>query len=225
MFLFLKIMFTEFIAEMGDKTQLMLIAMTAKFKVKDIVIGTAVAVMVLNALAVLAGGLVGSLVPAWLIKLIAALAFMYFAVTSLASEEEEEEDAETKGNFKFAPLSVFTTFFLAELGDKTQLTAMAFGANEGLSNALIVWAACSVGLFASDILGMLIGLFLKNQLNESMLNKIAFVIFALFGVYTVYEGLSLLLVDNTALVLGISGVVAVVFAAVCLLYYKKHNSK
>ena len=76
MLLFLKILFTEFIAEMGDKTQLMLVAMTSKFKIRDIVIGTAAAVLVLNGLAVLAGGLVGSLIPDWLIKLIAATAFL-----------------------------------------------------------------------------------------------------------------------------------------------------
>ena len=94
--LFLKILLTEFIAEMGDKTQLMLIAMTSKFKVRDIVLGTAVAVLVLNGLAVLAGGLVGSLVPAWLIKIIAALAFLYFAFTSLKKDDDEEEDAEAE---------------------------------------------------------------------------------------------------------------------------------
>ena len=49
MLLFLKIFFTEFIAEMGDKTQLMLIALTPKYKLKDIIFGTAAAILVLNA--------------------------------------------------------------------------------------------------------------------------------------------------------------------------------
>ena len=59
--LFFKVLVTEFIAEMGDKTQLMLVALTSKFKLRDIILGTAVAILVLNGLAVLAGGLVGSL--------------------------------------------------------------------------------------------------------------------------------------------------------------------
>ena len=54
--------------------------------------------------------------------------------------------------FKFAPLAVFCTFFVAELGDKTQLTAITFGANEGMGAALVVWIGCSLGLFAADIL-------------------------------------------------------------------------
>ena len=50
MLLFLKVFFTEFIAEMGDKTQLMLIALTSKYKLKDIIMGTAAAILVLNGL-------------------------------------------------------------------------------------------------------------------------------------------------------------------------------
>ena len=55
MLLCLKVFFTEFIAEMGDKTQLMLIALTSKYKLRDIILGTAAAILVLNGLAVLAG--------------------------------------------------------------------------------------------------------------------------------------------------------------------------
>lgn len=73
MLLFLKVFFTEFIAEMGDKTQLMLIALTSKYKLKDIIMGTAAAILVLNGLAVLAGGLVSEFIPEWLIRLLQLL--------------------------------------------------------------------------------------------------------------------------------------------------------
>lgn len=63
MLLFFQIMFTEFIAEMGDKTQLMLVALTSRFKLRDIIIGTAAAILVLNGLAVLLGGLVSEIIP------------------------------------------------------------------------------------------------------------------------------------------------------------------
>ena len=93
MLLFLKVLLTEFIAEMGDKTQLMLVAMTSKYKTRDIIIGTGAAILVLNGLAVLAGGLVGELIPEWVIKLIAAGAFLYFAASTLAGDDDEEEEA------------------------------------------------------------------------------------------------------------------------------------
>lgn len=191
MMLFLKVFLTEFIAEMGDKTQLMLIALTSKYKLRDIILGTAVAILVLNGLAVLAGGLVSEFIPDWVIKIVAALAFLYFAASTIAGDEDEEEE-NAKSGIQFAPLAVFCTFFVAELGDKTQLTAITFGANEGMSAALIVWLACSLGLFAADILGMMVGYLLKSKTPDGLLKSLAFVIFSIFGVYTLYQGLHLI---------------------------------
>lgn len=221
MVLFLQILFTEFIAEMGDKTQLMLIALTSKYKVRDIVLGTAAAILVLNGIAVLAGGLVGALIPAWLIKTIAAAAFLYFAITSIGGDDDEEEDAGEKGKFAFAPLTVFCTFFVAELGDKTQLTAITFGANEGLSKALTVWLACSIGLFAADIIGMLIGYLLKSKTPDGLLNTLAFIIFSIYGIITTRTALMLIFGEGSSMVYPVLGVVTVAFAAACAIRFAK----
>lgn len=212
--LFLKVLLTEFIAEMGDKTQLMLVAMTSKFKIRDIILGTAAAILVLNGLAVLAGGLVGSLVPDWIIKIIAALAFLYFAITSLTEDDEEEEEG-ANNKIKIAPIAVFCTFFVAELGDKTQLTAIAFGANEGLSSALIVWIGCSIGLFAADIIGMLVGYLLKSKMPEGFLHLLAFAIFAVFGILAFRQGILLFDPQAKTVALISTIVVGVVFAILC----------
>lgn len=224
MLLFLKILLTEFIAEMGDKTQLMLVAMTSKFKVRDIIIGTAVAVLVLNGLAVLAGGLVGELVPEWLIKLIAAGAFLFFAITSIGGDDEEEEEVK-ENKIKIASVAVFCTFFVAELGDKTQLTAITFGANEGLSKALVVWLACSIGLFAADIIGMLVGYLLKSKMPEGALNTLAFFIFAVFGIITLRQGLVLLLGEGSTMVLPIVLISAVVFTIICVALFLRSRKQ
>lgn len=225
MILFLRVFFTEFIAEMGDKTQLMLIALTSKYKLRDILFGTAAAILVLNGIAVLAGGLVSEVVPDWLIKTIAALAFLYFAASTVAGDDDEEEE-EGKSKIKFAPLAVFCTFFVAELGDKTQLTAITFGANEGMSSALIVWIGCSLGLFAADILGMLVGYLLKSKTPDGLLNTLAFVIFSIFGVYTLYQGLKLIDASVRSIsVLPILIIVTVVFAGLCVGLFTRREKK
>lgn len=217
MILFLKVFFTEFIAEMGDKTQLMLIALTSKYRLRDIILGTAAAILVLNGLAVLAGGLVSEFIPDWLIKTIAALAFLYFAATTVAGDDDDEDEEGGKSKIKFAPLAVFCTFFVAELGDKTQLTAITFGANEGMNSALIVWIACSLGLFAADILGMLAGYLLKSRTPDGLLNTLAFAIFSVFGVFTLYQGLSLISTSVCEIpVLPILIAATVVFAVMCV---------
>ena len=228
MLLFLKVFLTEFIAEMGDKTQLMLIALTSKYKLRDIILGTGVAILVLNGIAVLAGGLVSRFVPDWLIKMIAALAFLYFAISTIVGDKDEEEENAGKSKIKFAPLAVFCTFFVAELGDKTQLTAITFGANEGMSAAFIVWIACSLGLFAADVIGMLIGYLLKRNTPDGLLNTLAFIIFSVFGVFTLYQGLNLMLKTSYPLAIWpVLTAVTAVFVLICVLLItrKKRNTK
>ena len=223
MLLFMKVLFTQFIAEMGDKTQLMLVAMTSKFKLKDILLGTGVAILVLNGLAVLAGGLVSTVVPTWLIRLIAGAAFLFFAATTLKGDDDEEENVKDR-KIKFAPLSVFCTFFVAELGDKTQLTAITFGANEGLSAAVVVWLACSLGLFAADVIGLLIGYLLKSKAPEGILNTVAFFIFSIFGILTLRQGFGRLMGAESSMVLPLTAVVTVAFVIVCLVLYRKSKA-
>ena len=228
MLLFLKVFLTEFIAEMGDKTQLMLIALTSKYKLREIILGTAAAILVLNGLAVLAGGFVSEFIPDWLIKVIAAFAFLYFAASAIAGDDDDEEEEEEGGRskIKFAPLAVFCTFFVAELGDKTQLTAITFGANEGMNAALIVWIACSLGLFAADILGMLAGYLLKSKTPEGLLNTLAFGIFSVFGVYTLFQGLKLISTDVCPIpVLPVLVAASAVFASVCVCLFMRREKK
>ena len=222
MILFFKVFLTEFIAEMGDKTQLMLIALTSKYKLRDIILGTAAAILVLNGLAVLAG----EFIPGWLIKIIAALAFLYFAASTLAGDDDEEEEGSGKSRIRFAPLAVFCTFFVAELGDKTQLTAITFGANEGMSSALIVWIGCSLGLFLADILGMLLGYLLKSKTPEGLLNTLAFAIFSVFGIFTLYQGLKLINADIRFIpVLPILIIATIAFAGICVYLFLKREEK
>lgn len=223
MMLFIKILLTEFIAEMGDKTQLMLAAMTSKYKLRDIILGTAVAIAILNGIAVVAGGLLSKVIPEGVIKFVAAAAFLFFAATSLAKEDDEEEDEKSVG-IKIAPLAVAGTFFVAELGDKTQLTAITFGANEGLSNALIVWLACSIGLFAADMTGLLAAYLLKSKVSDNMMNMAAFFIFSVFGMLTLKKSFELLGM-RASLVTPLIIALTVVFLAVCFVIFVKNGKK
>lgn len=131
-----------------------------------------------------------------------------------------------KTKIKFAPLAVFCTFFVAELGDKTQLTAITFGANEGMSAALIVWIGCSLGLFAADILGMLAGYLLKSKTPDGLLNILAFVIFSVFGVYTLYQGLKLIGASVCPIpVWPVLIAATVVFAVLCVCLFIRREKK
>ena len=217
MALFCTILLTMFIAEMGDKTQLLLVAMTSRFKLRDIIIGSAASILVLNGLAVGVGSIIS--------KIIAALAFFFFAWSSLSGDDQAEDEGGGKKESKLPILTVFSTFFLAELGDKTQLTAITFAANEGLEHAITIWLACSIGLFAADIIGMLIGYLLKSKTPEGFLNGLAFVIFAFFGFTTMLEGTGLLFGDGASLRWVVSIAVAAVFLLLCIWTLWKQKKK
>lgn len=223
--IFFTVLITDFVAEFGDKTQLLLIGMTSKYKMRDIFLGTLFANVVLNAIAVFIGGALNEILNSflWAVKFVAAAAFIYFAVTALKNDDDDEEEG-TDSRIKFAPLAVFCTFFVAELGDKTQLTAVTFGANYGMSMVFVVFLACSIGLFAADIIGMLIGCFLKAKAPDGILKVLSFALFAGFGLFTVYQALGLLqarLSEKGAQavvpVWPVMAAVAVVFAGLCLL--------
>ena len=178
--------------------------MTSRFKLRDIIIGSAASILVLNGLAVGVGSIISKFVPLYLIKIIAALAFFFFAWSSLSGDDQAEDEGGGKKESKLPILTVFSTFFLAELGDKTQLTAITFAANEGLEHAITIWLACSIGLFAADIIGMLIGY---------------------FGFTTMLEGTGLLFGDGASLRWVVSIAVAAVFLLLCIWTLWKQKKK
>ena len=162
------------------------------------------------------------LIPLWLMRLIAATAFFWFAWSAMKKRGGEEEQM-TDRKTGFAPLSVFLTFFVAELGDKTQLTAVTFAANEGLSRAVTVWFACSVGLFAADLAGMAAGMLLKKRLPEGVLNAVAFVLFAFFALVTLHEG-CILLLDGGEWPLILTVGAGLCFTGLCTLTLRKKGA-
>ena len=209
---------TIFIAEMGDKTQLLLIAMTSKYKVRDILIGTWAATAVLNLLAVGVGAALSSYLDMRIIKSIAAAAFFWFAYSTLKGDDGDEKEEEIKGAGKAALVAIFTTFFIGELGDKTQLSGIALAAaytNHSFTNAVYVFLGCTLGLIAADLLGLIVGLVFKSKMPESLLNKISVAIFAVFGVLNAYEAGNYIFGEGSAYAVILSAVCTAIFACLC----------
>ena len=219
---FLTILLTFFVAEMGDKTQLMLFALTAKYKIRSIVLGTAAAILLINGASVCAGGLLNEFLKAhlWIVKLIATLAFFYFSLTSLAKDAEEETGGESK--IQFAALAVFCIFFIAEMGDKTQLSAITFGATNGLNAGLFfVWLAASVGFFAADMLGLALAFVLHGKTPDALFKLLAFAVFAAFGFINLHKVVTSL--GARAHLVPVMAGTAAVFAVLCIVILLKNR--
>lgn len=195
MVIFLTVLFTIFIAEMGDKTQLLLVAMASKYKIPHILTGTWLATVVLNLMAVGVGAALSSYLDMRVIKLVAGLAFFWFAFSALKGDGEEEEQKEMKHNLG-PVLAIFGSFFIGELGDKTQLSAITLAANytnHSMANAVAVFFGCTLGLILADLIGLVAGVALKSKIPARALNLVSFVIFAAFGVLSMIEALHLMI--------------------------------
>ena len=229
--LFLSVLGMVFIAEMGDKTQFLMIAMASKYKIRDILIGVAAAILVLNALAIALGAVLGNILPTSAINLAAGAAFLCFAYMAVGGEDEEEcVSGKCKRN---SVITVFGTFFLAELGDKTQLTALTLAADSTsggfeMSNVIFVFLGASLALFAADVIGLLIGYFLGKTLPSSVFAWISFAIFAVFGAVKLLSGFEGVLAnaENTKLLsIVFTSALCVVFAGLTLLkMFRKSNN-
>lgn len=222
--LFLKVTVFMLLAEMGDKTQLLLVAMAAKYKLRDILLGTLAAEILLNAMAVGLGSVLGGIFADYLgyIKLLAAALFLFFALKTVwGGEEEDESERQSRSRSGF--FIVFTSFFLAELGDKTQLTALTFGATEGsgIGAILAVFFGCCLGLYASDMLGVAVGLLLKKKLPEKLLFWLSFGLFGIFGIVTACEGFGLLFTEKLTVWLCTLGAALLFAAASLALFLRK----
>lgn len=224
MTIFLTVLFTIFIAEMGDKTQLLLVAMAGKYKVSHILTGTWLATVLLNVLAVGVGAALGSYLDMRIIKLAAGLAFFWFAYSTLKGEEEEEEK---EMKHKAGPiLAIFGSFFIGELGDKTQLSAITLAANytnHQLISAFQVFLGCTLGLILADLIGLIVGVVLKSKMPTGILNAVSFGIFAVFGVISIREAMLLIFGAGIKAVAGCL-FITVVFAILCLYVFGKRRA-
>lgn len=195
MLIFLTVLITIFIAEMGDKTQLLLVAMAGKYKIPHILTGTWLATVVLNLMAVGVGAALSNYLDMRIIKLVAGAAFFWFAYAALKSDDEEEEEKELKHHFG-PVLAIFASFFVGELGDKTQLSGITLAANytnHSMMNAFCVFLGCTLGLILADLIGLIAGVILKSKLPTKVLNILSFCIFSVFGVLNIGEAVRLIL--------------------------------
>lgn len=177
-----------FVAELGDKSQLMALAFASRYRPWPIVIGITLATGVVHAVSVLVGGLMGAAMPTEAINLVAGVAFLGFAVWTLRGDKlDDEEAARADRTTRSVVLAVAVAFFLAELGDKTMLATITLATREGL---LGTWIGSTLGMVAADALAIGVGAMLGRRLPERTIRIGAAASFVLFGILLIFEGLA-----------------------------------
>ncbi|HHT20255.1 MAG TPA: TMEM165/GDT1 family protein [Tissierellia bacterium] len=173
---FLKAFGLIFLAEMGDKTQILAMAFATRYPVRQVLWGIFFGVLVNHGIAVILGNLLSSLIPLATIQLVAGVAFLAFALWSLRLEETE---AEAKSSVRGPIMTVALAFFIGELGDKTQLSAITLSSTAAYP--AIILAGTLSGMLLVGLFGIVIGRTLGNKIPETALKLAAAGVFAFFG--------------------------------------------
>lgn len=165
-----------FVAEFADKTQLVLLTLSARGKGFQVWFGAAAAFLLLTAAAAAAGDLLSRYVPDWVVTVLAGLLFLGFGLLGLRDEDEEAAKVTRTG---FAP--AFTLILVAELGDKTQIAVAALAAESGA-----FWATAIGGttaLWATSALAVLAGGWISTKVDPERMERIAAWLFIVLGVF------------------------------------------
>jgi Predicted membrane protein len=175
------------LAEMGDKTQLLAMAFAAKYKAYQVLLAVFIATILNHALAVVAGRALTRIIPLDIISFIAALSFVIFGLWTIRGDKLSGEENKAS---RFGPvLTVAIAFFLAEMGDKTQLATISLAIEyKSMWNVLM---GTTLGMVVADAIGIILGIVMRKHIPQKTIKWVSagiFVFFGLAGIYRVLAG-------------------------------------
>lgn len=192
------------LAELGDKTQLLALVLATRYKAWQVLVGIFGATLLIHFFSTLVGGAVGAFVPQVVLSWIAGVLFVGFGIWTLRGDSVDEDEAPKPS--RFGPImTVAIAFFIAELGDKTQIMTMTIAADPGAALRSFgsfaagwvpagltpptgaaafwgVWMGSTLGMVIADGVAILIGAVLGKKLPERLITRISGVVFILFGI-------------------------------------------
>jgi putative Ca2+/H+ antiporter (TMEM165/GDT1 family) len=176
------------LAEIGDKSQLVCMALAARHRHWPVILGAASAFVALNALAVLFGAGIALWVPERVIAGTVAVIFGLFGVYALRTEPEGDSEKVVEQPYHSIFLTTLLLIFVAEFGDKTQI------AIAGLASSMApfaVWLGATLALILVSVLGVWFGRTVLQRIPIEWLHRLSGVIFILFALFAGWRALSL----------------------------------
>ncbi|MEO6292913.1 MAG: TMEM165/GDT1 family protein [Burkholderiaceae bacterium] len=173
------------LAEMGDKTQLLAFILAARFKKPvPIILGILCATLVNHGLAGALGAWITSVISPDAMRWVLGLSFIGMAIWTLIPDKIEEEEVQVAQRLGVFGATLIT-FFLAEMGDKTQIATVALAAHYGAP--LLVVVGTTLGMLLADVPAVFVGNKFAEKIPMKLVHSIAAGIFALMGVLTLLK--------------------------------------
>lgn len=170
------------LAEIGDKTQLLAFILAARFqRPVPIILGIFAATLLNHGLAGALGSWITSVVNPEILRWVLGLSFLGMAIWTLIPDKIEEEETQVARQLGVFG-ATFVSFFLAEMGDKTQLATIALAAH--YATPLLVVAGTTLGMLIADVPAVFVGNKFAAKIPMRLVHGIAALIFALIGMFT-----------------------------------------
>ena len=171
-----------FVADLGDKTQIAILTLSARYDFLSVFLGAAVAFVVMNALAVTVGVLLTRYVPKDVIRYVSAAVFIIAGVLSFlpVREEKEEREIMEKKISRKPFVATIGLMALLELGDKTQLSLIALTSKLGYP--FIIFIGGTLAMWATSLIGALAGKGISRAVPLKYIRWLSGVLFFVFGV-------------------------------------------
>ncbi|MFN7506330.1 MAG: TMEM165/GDT1 family protein, partial [Limnobacter sp.] len=172
------------LAEIGDKTQLLAFLLATRFKKPiPIIIGIILATLINHGLAGAVGSWITANVDPSVLRWALGASFIAMAVWTLIPDKIEDEETQLATKLGVFG-ATFVTFFLAEMGDKTQIATVAMSAH--YADVLMVVAGTTLGMLIADVPAVFAGDKLAEKIPMKLVHRIAAAMFAALGVATLW---------------------------------------
>lgn len=175
-----------FLAELGDRSMLLAVALAARYRPTPVLGGIAIAALTMLGAATLLGAGVGALIDGPVLSIGSGLLFLGFGVWTLLDREDEDDEGDGDLRGATVLLGVTAAFLLAEFGDKTMLATIALA---GTQPALPTWLGASAGMFLASAIAVALAMTVGRRLSAGLLRRVAGGAFLLFGVLLLVDGL------------------------------------
>lgn len=182
MLVFLGAVLMVLLAEMGDKTQLLAMAMAARFSARSVLTGVFLATVLNHALAVAVGNYLGTSLNLDVIQVITSGSFILFGLWTIRGDGLQGE--ERRKSLWSPVLTVSIAFFFAEMGDKTQFASIALAAK--YNSPLAVLTGTTAGMLIADALGIYVGVVAGKKMPERIVKWTSAMLFIAFGYIGLY---------------------------------------
>ena len=174
-----------FLAELGDKSMLLAVALAARYRPWPVLGGIAIAAFTMLGLSTLVGAALGAALPARAMAVGGGLVFIGFGLWTLFDDDDDDDDDDGELRSGSVLLGVTVAFLIAEFGDKTMLATLTLA---GTQSPVPTWLGAGLGMTAASGIAIALATMAGARLPERVLQLVAAGAFLLFGVLLIVSG-------------------------------------